>query len=134
MCGFDGCIEVLLRQMHWVVFSAPNIVDVNLPDAPMVSYCAGPAAPAAAPAKEEKQVAAPVIIQTAFKVKLVSFDEGKKIALIKAIKAQCEGVNLVEAKKILETLPSYIKEDVSRDQAEALKDTFEKIGAVIEVI
>lgn len=105
---------------------------LNLPDAPMVSYGAGPAAPAA-PAEEE-EAAAPVVIQTAFKVKLISFEDSKKIALIKAIKAQCEGVNLVEAKRILESLPSFIKEDISRDDANALKETFEKIGAVVEVV
>lgn len=105
---------------------------LNLPDAPMVSY-GGPAT-AAAPAEDEEQAAGPAVIQTSFKVKLVRFDETKKIALIKEIKNQCEGVNLVQAKKILDALPNFIKEDVSKDEAQALKESFEKLGAVIEVV
>lgn len=105
---------------------------LNLPDAPMVSY--GAPVAAAAPAEEDEVAAGPAVIQTAFKVKIVSYDESKKIPLIKEIKKQCEGVNLVQAKKILEALPSFIKEDVSKDEAAAFKETFEKFGAVIEVV
>lgn len=106
---------------------------LNLPDAPMVSYGA-PAAQAAAPAEEEEAPTGPVVIQTAFKVKMISYDESKKIALIKEIKKQCEGVNLVQAKKILEALPSFIKEDVSKEEAQAFKETFESFGAVVEIV
>lgn len=98
----------------------------------MVSY--GAPVGQAAPVEEEEQATGPTIIQTAFKVKMISFDEAKKIALIKEIKKQCEGVNLVQAKKILDTLPGYIKEDVSKDQANSFKEIFEQLGAVIEVV
>lgn len=104
---------------------------LNLPDAPVVSYGAGVAA---APASEEESEAAgPVVVQTSFKVKLASFDESKKIALIKELKNQCEGMNLVQAKKFIESAPAYIKEDVSKEDAQELKDALEKLGAVIEI-
>lgn len=105
---------------------------LNLPDAPVVSYGAAPAAAAAAPVEEE--VAAPQAIQTSFKVKLSSFDDSKKIQLIKELKNVMEGTNLVQAKKFIESAPAYIKEDANKEDAEKLKETLEKLGAVIEII
>lgn len=109
---------------------------LNLPDAPVVAYGAAGAAPAAAaPAEEEEEVGAgPAVIQTLFKVKLNSFDESKKIVLIKEMKTQCEGMNLVQAKKFIESAPAIVKEDLSKDEAEALKAALEKVGAVVEVV
>lgn len=104
---------------------------LNLPDAPMVAYGSGPAG-AAAPAEEEEEVA-PKIVQTAFKVKLVSFDDTKKIVLIKELKSLMEDMNLVQAKKFIETAPAYLKEDISKDEADQLKAALEKVGAVIEI-
>jgi len=40
--------------------------------------------------------AAPVKVQTQFTVKLLKFDEAKKVALIKEVKALLEGMNLVQ--------------------------------------
>lgn len=105
---------------------------LNLPDAPMVSY--GAPAAAAPVADEEEESAAPAVIQTAFKVKLTGFDESKKITLIKAIKGLCEGTNLVQAKKMLDSLPAFLKEDMSRDEANELKAKIEESGAVAEVV
>lgn len=105
---------------------------LNLPDAPVVAYgasVAGPAAPV-----EEDEAAGPVIVQSLFKVKLNSFDDTKKIVLIKELKNQCEGMNLVQAKKFIESAPAIVKEDLSKDDAEALKAVLEKFGASVEVV
>lgn len=105
---------------------------LNLPDAPVVAYGAG--APAAqAPAEEEEAASGPAVIQTLFRVKLNSFDESKKIVLIKELKNQCEGMNLVQAKKFIESAPAIVKEDLSKEEAEALKAALEKFGAAVEV-
>lgn len=102
---------------------------LNLPDAPVVSYAAGgPVAPAA----EEEEVAV-AAVQTQFTIKLVSFNEAQKVALIKECKNLLEGMNLVQAKKFVESCPAIIKEDISKDDAEALKVAFEKVGAVCEI-
>lgn len=106
---------------------------LNLPDAPVVAYGAGVAPPQAA-AEEDEAAAGPAIIQTLFKVKLNSFDESKKIVLIKELKNQCEGMNLVQAKKFIESAPAVVKEDLSKDEAEALKASLEKFGASVEVV
>lgn len=107
---------------------------LNLPDAPVVAFGAGGGMPAAAQAEEEETASGPAIIQTAFKVRLNSFDDSKKIVLIKELKNQCEGMNLVQAKKFIESAPAIVKEDLSKDDAEALKAALEKFGASVEVL
>lgn len=107
---------------------------LNLPDAPVVAFGAAGAAPAQAAAEEEEAAAGPAVVQSLFKVKLQSFDESKKIVLIKELKNQCEGMNLVQAKKFIESAPAFVKEDLSKDEAETLKAALEKFGAVVEVV
>lgn len=102
---------------------------LNLPDAPVVAYGGAPAAVA----QEDEEESKPKTVQTSFKVKLSSFDESKKIALIKELKNLMEGTNLVQAKKFIESAPAYIKEDVPRDEADKLKEALEKLGAVVEI-
>lgn len=102
---------------------------LNLPDAPVVSYAAGPAAPAAV----DEEEAAPVKVQTSFTLKLISFNDAQKVALIKECKNLLDGMNLVQAKKFVESAPAIIKDDISKDDAEKLKAAFEKVGAVCEI-
>lgn len=106
---------------------------LNLPDAAMMpaGFGAGFAASAAAPADEED--AAPKVVKTTFKVKLVKFDDKQKVALIKEVKNLLEGMNLVQAKKFVESAPTIVKEDIPKEEAEKLKEAFTKVGAVIEI-
>jgi len=101
---------------------------LNISDAPVMMAGAGPAAPAAA-APEEEEDNTPVAIQTAFTVKIEAFDTGKKVALIKEIKNQVEGMNLVQAKKFVESCPAVVKSDIGKDEAESLKKALEAVGA-----
>ena len=88
------------------------------------------AAPSAAPAAEEaEEESAPAAVQTSFTLKLESFEADKKVALIKEIKANVEGYNLVQAKKFVESAPAIVKEDLSKDEAEKLKKALEGAGA-----
>lgn len=91
-----------------------------------------PAAGGAA-AEEDDEAAAPKKVQTSFKVKMVKFDEKQKVALIKEIKSLMEGMNLVQAKKFVESAPTLVKDDVSKEEAEKLKEALSKVGAVIEI-
>ena len=94
----------------------------------------GPAAPAAAPVEEEpEEEAAPVAVQTSFTLKLEAFAADKKVALIKEIKANVEGMNLVQAKKFVESAPAIVKADLSKDEAEKLKTTLEAAGATCKI-
>lgn len=82
---------------------------------------------------DDEEEAAPKKVQTAFKVKMLKFDDKQKVALIKEIKSLFEGMNLVQAKKFVESCPTLVKEDVSKEEAEKLKEALTKIGAIIEI-
>lgn len=103
---------------------------LNLPETAFVPQMA--AGPARAAADDEEE-AAPKKVQTSFKVKLVKFDDKQKVALIKEIKNLLEGMNLVQAKKFVESAPTIVKEDIPKDEAEKLKEALTKAGAVVEI-
>ncbi|XP_044733032.1 39S ribosomal protein L12, mitochondrial [Chrysoperla carnea] len=105
---------------------------LNLPDAPILpagGFAVGGAV--AAPVEEEE--VAPKVVKTAFTVKLTKFDEKQKVALIKEIKNLLEGMNLVQAKKFVESAPTVVKADIAKDEAEKLKEALTKVGAVVEI-
>ena len=85
-----------------------------------VAAAAGPAA--AAEAAEEK---------TEFDVILASFGE-QKVAVIKAVRA-VTGLGLKEAKDMLESAPTAVKEGASKDEAETVKKQLEEAGAKVEL-
>ncbi|EJT97741.1 ClpS-like protein [Dacryopinax primogenitus] len=102
---------------------------LNIQEIAMPAASAGPAAVAAAPveaAEEEKPKE-----KTIFSVKLEKFDAASKAKIIKEIKAIVPNMNLVEAKKFVESAPKVIKENVPKEEAEKLKKTFTDLGATI---
>lgn len=105
---------------------------LNLPETAFMPQMAAGPARSAASADDEEEVA-PVKVQTAFKVKLVKFDEKQKVALIKEIKNLLEGMNLVQAKKFVESAPTIVKEDIPKEEAEKLKEALVKAGAIVEI-
>ena len=86
-----------------------------------VAVSAGPAA-AAAPAAEA---------QTEFNVILAAAGE-KKIEVIKEVRA-ITGLGLKEAKDLVEAAPKAVKEAVSKEEADKIKATLEKVGAKVEL-
>ena len=86
-----------------------------------VAVAAGPAGAAAAPVEEK----------TEFTVVLTSFGE-KKIEVIKEVRA-LTGLGLKEAKDLVEGVPKPVKEGVSKEEAEKVKATLEKVGAKVEL-
>jgi large subunit ribosomal protein L7/L12 len=82
---------------------------------------AGPAAAAAAPAEEK----------TEFTVVLAAVGD-KKIEVIKEVRA-LTGLGLKEAKDLVEAAPKAVKEGVTKDEAEKIKATLEKVGAKVEL-
>merc|ERR1712098_910505 len=102
---------------------------LNISDAPiMMSAGTAAAAPAKAEEEEEEAAAAPQAVQTSFTVKLNKFDAAKKVAIIKEIKNIVEGMNLVQAKKFVESAPAVVKADVSKEEADKIKETLTAIG------
>ena len=78
--------------------------------------------------QEEEEVSAPQAIQTSFTVKLQKFDADKKVAIIKEIKNLVEGMNLVQAKKFVESCPAVVKADIAKDEAEKIKTALAAVG------
>ena len=79
-------------------------------------------AAAAAPAEEEKTEFTPV---------LADFG-AKKLDVIKVIR-ELTGLGLKEAKEFVESAPKAVKENVSKDEAEAIKTKLEEAGAKVEI-
>ena len=61
-----------------------------------------------------------------------SIDDGKKIPLIKEVKA-ITGLGLKEAKELVEAGGKPVKEGVSKEEAEKLKEQLESAGATVEL-
>jgi large subunit ribosomal protein L7/L12 len=87
-----------------------------------VAVAAAPAAGGTAAAAEEK---------TEFNVILASAGD-KKIEVIKEVRG-ITGLGLKEAKDLVEGAPKPIKEGASKDEAEKIKATLEKVGAKVEL-
>ncbi|MDR0909517.1 MAG: 50S ribosomal protein L7/L12 [Spirochaetaceae bacterium] len=87
-----------------------------------VAAVAGPAA-GGAPAEEEK---------TEFNVILKAFDDSKKIAVIKEVRA-VTGLGLKEAKDLVEGAPKPLKEGVSKEDAAKIKEQITAAGGTVEI-
>ena len=81
------------------------------------------AAPGGAAEAEEEQ--------TEFDAMLISFGE-KKIQVIKEVRG-ITGLGLKEAKTLVESVPVAVKEAVSKEEAEQIKEKIEAAGGAVEV-
>ena len=90
------------------------------------------AAPVAAAAAAVAGPADAAEEQTEFDVVLKSFGDGKKIPVIKVVRA-LTGLGLKEAKEIVEAGDKVLKEAVTKDEAAEIKTKLEEAGAVVEV-
>ena len=88
------------------------------------------AAVAAAPAAAGGEAAA-AEEQTEFDVVLTGAGE-KKVNVIKAVR-ELTGLGLKEAKEMVDSAPSVIKEGAGKDDAEAAKTKLEEAGASVEL-
>lgn len=89
-----------------------------------VAVAAAPVAGAEAAEEEEEQ--------TEFTVLLKGFNDGKKIPIIKEVRA-ITGLGLKEAKQLVEEMDRPIKEAVSKEEAQKLKEQLETAGGTVEV-
>jgi large subunit ribosomal protein L7/L12 len=69
--------------------------------------------------------------QTEFDVVLANAGD-KKIQVIKVVRA-ITGLGLKEAKAVVDEAPKPVKQGVSKDEAESIKQQLEEVGAVVEV-
>ncbi|XP_037666671.1 39S ribosomal protein L12, mitochondrial [Choloepus didactylus] len=69
--------------------------------------------------------------QTHFTVRLTEAKPVDKVKLIKEIKNYVQGINLVQAKKLVESLPQEIKANVTKAEAEKIKAALEAVGGTV---
>jgi large subunit ribosomal protein L7/L12 len=87
-----------------------------------VMVAGGGAGAGAGAAAEEK---------TAFTVVLKN-GGGQKLAVVKLVK-DLTGLGLKEAKELVDGAPKTVKENIAKDEAEALKKQLEEAGAEVEI-
>jgi large subunit ribosomal protein L7/L12 len=85
-----------------------------------VVMAAGPAGDGAAAAEK-----------TEFDVVMTGFGD-KKLEVVKVVK-NLTGASLMEAKKMVEGVPTTLKEGASKEEAEKVKEELEKAGASVEL-
>ncbi|MDR2515760.1 MAG: 50S ribosomal protein L7/L12 [Spirochaetaceae bacterium] len=83
-------------------------------------------AAAAAPAAEAAEE------KTEFNVILKAFDDSKKIAVIKEVRA-VTGLGLKEAKDLVEGAPKPLKENATKEEAAKIKDQITAAGGTVEI-
>ena len=124
----DSISQLTLREvvdLNELLKTTLNIKDIAVA-AP--TAMAGPAA--GVPESEEEK--APQ--RDEFSVKLVAFAAADKIKLIKALKVAKPELNLVQAKKFVESVPQMVIEAASKEDCENMKKALEEAGGKIEIV
>jgi large subunit ribosomal protein L7/L12 len=116
----DGIAEMTVLEVSEMVKAMEDRFGVTAA-APVAAVAAAPSADA----EEEEQ-------QTEFTVILKGFADGKKIPVIKEVRA-LTGLGLKEAKDLVEAGDKPVKELVSKEEADTAKDKLESVGGVVEV-
>ncbi len=118
----NAVAEMSVLELSQLIKDMEEKFDVSAAAAVAVAAPAAGAAGADAAAAEE---------QTEVDVMLSSFGE-KKVGVIKAVRA-ITSLGLKEAKDLVESAPSAIKEGVTKDEAEEIKKQIEEAGGSVEV-
>jgi len=118
----DAVAEMSVLELSELIKDMEEKFGVSASAAVAVAAPAAGGAGADAGAEEEK---------TEFDVVLSSFGE-KKVAVIKAVRA-ITGLGLKEAKDLVESAPSAVKEGANKDEAEEIKKQIEEAGGSVEV-
>jgi len=112
--------EMTVLELNELVKALEEHYDVSA--AAAIAAPVAAAGGGAAAAEEEK---------TEFDVVLTAIGD-KKINVIKAVR-EVTSLGLKEAKELVESAPTNVKEGVSKDEAEEVKKKFEEAGAQIEL-
>lgn len=122
--------EILDAIGNMSVFELADMIEafkekfnVTIAAAPVGGAPAGGGAGAAPAAAAEEQTEFDVVLKDA---------GAKKIQVIKVVRA-ATGLGLKEAKELVDSAPSVIKDGVTKDEAEALKAQLEEAGGAVAV-
>lgn len=102
---------------------------LKIPDAGLVP--AGAVMPAAAAPEVAEDDVPKQKERTHFTVRLTEAKPVDKVKLIKELKNYIQGINLVQAKKLVESLPQEVKANVVKAEAEKIKAALEAVGGTV---
>ncbi|NXH39978.1 DIC protein, partial [Dicaeum eximium] len=105
---------------------------LKIPDVGVMPAAAASLLPAQAAPQEEEEVVPLKKEKTHFTVRLTEMKATDKVKLIKEVKNFVPGVNLVQAKKLVESLPQEIKANASKEEAEKIKAALEAAGGTTQ--
>jgi large subunit ribosomal protein L7/L12 len=94
------------------------------PAAAAVAVAAGPVAAAGGEAEE-------AAVQTEFDV-ILKFGGQAKLGVVKLVK-EITGLGLKEAKDLVDAAPKAVKEKISKEEAESIKNQLVEAGAEVEI-
>ena len=117
----DSIVKLTLMQAKELADYLKDVYGIE-PAAGGAVMMAGPAAAAPAAAAEEK---------SSFNVILAGFG-ANKIQVIKVVR-ELTSLGLKEAKELVDGVPKPLKENVSKEEAEAAKKKLEEAGATVEI-
>jgi large subunit ribosomal protein L7/L12 len=122
--------EILEAIGNMSVMDLADLVDafkekfnVTVMAAPAAAVPGAGAADAGANAAAEEQTEFTVVLKEA---------GSKKIQVIKAVR-EVTSLGLKEAKELVDSAPSNVKEDIDKEEAESIKQKLEEQGATVEL-
>ena len=118
----DDILDAIAEMSVMEVVALVEAMEEKFGVSAAAAAVAAPAAAADAAAVEE---------QDEFEVVLTSFGE-KKVNAIKVVRS-VTGLGLKEAKELVDSVPSTVKEGASKDEAEDIKKQLEEAGATVEL-
>ena len=118
----DAIADMSVMEVVELVDAMEQKFGVTAAAAAPVTVVAGGEADGAGAAESE---------QTEFDVKLVGVPE-KKLNVIKAVR-EITGLGLKEAKSLVDEMPSDVKTQVSKEEADEIKAKIEDAGGTVEV-
>jgi len=116
----EQLVNLTVKEVNELAQILKDVYGIE-PAAAAVAVAAGPSS-AVAEVIEEK---------TAFDV-ILKAAGANKLAIVKLVK-ELTGLGLKEAKDLVDSAPSAIKEGAAKDEAEALKKQLEEAGAEVEL-
>lgn len=121
--SFDKLIEEIRSMSVMELADLVKAIEEAFGVSAAAMAVAAPAGAPAAAAAEEK---------ASYQVKLV--DGGaNKIQVIKALRAAVPSLNLSDAKKAVEEVPTVVVESAPKDDAQKIKKALEEAGAKVEL-
>jgi large subunit ribosomal protein L7/L12 len=123
-------IQTLGEKIVGLTLKQAKELSDYLKDVHGIEAAAGGAVVMAAPA-DGGGAAAAAVEKTEFDVVLTSFGD-KKLDVVKIVK-NLTGLSLIDSKKLVESAPSKIKEQVSKEDAEKIKKELTEVGATVEL-